>query len=105
MGTFSSTDLRVCPISQLESCLHLNIVDFIEKLAESPLHKACNMKNSTKELITCHPDSPLQEVLDKVINNRVHRIWVVDEQGMLAGLISLTDIIHAIRTWMLSEPA
>ncbi|XP_075512610.1 SNF1-related protein kinase regulatory subunit gamma-like PV42a [Primulina tabacum] len=106
VGTFSSTDLRVCPISQLESSLHLNIVDFIQKLAESPLHKACNMKNSTKELITCNPESPLQEVLDKVINNHVHRVWVVDEQqDTLAGLISLTDIIHTIRTWMLSEPA
>ncbi|XP_073274743.1 SNF1-related protein kinase regulatory subunit gamma-like PV42a [Primulina huaijiensis] len=105
VGTFSSSDLRVCPLSQLESCLHLNIVDFIEKLSETPLHKACNMKNSTKELITCQPESPLQEVLDKVINNRVHRVWVVDEHGMLAGIISLTDIIHAIRDWMLSEPA
>ncbi|KZV45422.1 Cystathionine beta-synthase (CBS) protein [Dorcoceras hygrometricum] len=105
VGTFSSSDLRVCPISQLESFLHLKTVDFIDKLSQTPLHNACNMRNSTKELITCRPESPLQEVLDKVIDNRVHRVWVVDERGLLAGLVSLTDIIHAIRAWMLSEPA
>ncbi|XP_073041806.1 SNF1-related protein kinase regulatory subunit gamma-like PV42b [Primulina eburnea] len=65
VGTFSLSDLRVCPVSQLKSCLHLNIVYFIEKLSETPLHKACNMKNSTKELISCHPE------LNKCANKQV----------------------------------
>ncbi|KAK4481878.1 hypothetical protein RD792_012789 [Penstemon davidsonii] len=98
VGTFSATDLRGCPIPQLQSCLHLSVVDFIEKMSGTPL-------TSTRGLITCRPESTLGEVVDKVVNNHVHRVWVVDGSGLLAGVISLTDVIRVIRGWMLSEPA
>lgn len=103
VGTFSATDLRDCPMSLLRSCLQLDVVDFINKLSGIPLHEASGLRNSTKELITCHSESLLGEVVDKVVNNHVHRAWVVDELGLLAGLVSLTDIIRVIRVWMLSE--
>ncbi|KAI3455309.1 hypothetical protein Pfo_011972 [Paulownia fortunei] len=105
VGTFSATDLRGCPIPLLRTCLQLNIVDFINRLSGIPLHEASGLRNSTKELIICHPESLLREVVDKVVNNHVHRVWVVDELGLLAGLISLTDIIRVTRVWMLSEAA
>ncbi|PIN22039.1 5'-AMP-activated protein kinase, gamma subunit [Handroanthus impetiginosus] len=104
VGTFSATDLRGCPISLLRSCLQQNVVDFINRLSEIPLHEASGLRNSTEELITCRPESLLGEVVEKVVNNHVHRVWIVDESGLLAGLISLTDIIRApTRVWMLSE--
>ncbi|KAK6128002.1 hypothetical protein DH2020_038263 [Rehmannia glutinosa] len=105
VGTFSATDLRGCPISQLQSCLHMNIVDFLEKLLDTPQQEACGLRTSTREHITCQPESLLREVVDKAINSHVHRVWVVDGRGLLAGLVSLTDIIRVIRVWMLSEPA
>ncbi|KAG8379819.1 hypothetical protein BUALT_Bualt07G0129100 [Buddleja alternifolia] len=105
VGTFSATDLRGCPIQLLQSCLQSNIMDFIKKLSESAMHEASGLRNSTKELITCRPDSTLGEVVEKAVNNHVHRAWVVDGLGLLEGLISLTDIIRVTRVWMLSEPA
>ncbi|KAI3463416.1 hypothetical protein Pfo_020079 [Paulownia fortunei] len=104
VGTFSATDLRGCPISQLQSCLQLNVVDFIEKCEGTPLHQASCLRTSTKDLITCQPESLLCKVVDKAINNHVHRVWVLDERGSLGGLVSLTDIIRVTRVWMLSEP-
>ncbi|KAL3633056.1 hypothetical protein CASFOL_026040 [Castilleja foliolosa] len=103
VATFSTTDLRGCPMPMLQSCLHLNVMDFINRLSAIPFHEAAGLRNSTKELVTCRPESLLGEVLDKVINNHVHRAWVVDELGLLVGLISLTDIIRVIRVWLLSE--
>ncbi|KAL8464683.1 hypothetical protein ACS0TY_034260 [Phlomoides rotata] len=102
VGTFSATDLRGCPLSLLRSCLQLGVVDFINKLSEIPLHDHSGFRNSTKELITCCAESRLGEVVDKVVNHHVHRAWVVDESGMLSGLISLTDIIRVIRVPMLA---
>ncbi|KAL8042995.1 hypothetical protein ABFX02_09G089100 [Erythranthe guttata] len=105
VGTFSATDLRGCPMPLLKSCLQMNVMDFINRLSDIPLHEASGLRNSTKELITCGPGSLLGEAVDKVVRNHVHRVWVVDELGLLAGLISLTDIIRATRAWMISEPA
>ncbi|KAK6124673.1 hypothetical protein DH2020_041577 [Rehmannia glutinosa] len=103
VGTFSATDLRGCPIPLLQRCLQMNVVDFINRLSGIPLHEASGLRNSTKELISCRPESLLGEVVDKVVNNHVHRVWVVDESGLLVGLISLTDIIRVTRVWLLSE--
>ncbi|XP_022850133.1 SNF1-related protein kinase regulatory subunit gamma-like PV42a [Olea europaea var. sylvestris] len=104
VGTFSATDLRGFPLSQLKSCMHLSVVEFIEKCSVTPLHEVSGLRTSTKDLITCYPESTLREMVDKAINNHVHRVWVVDEQGLL-GLVSLTDMTRVIRSWMLSEPA
>ncbi|KAK6153747.1 hypothetical protein DH2020_013386 [Rehmannia glutinosa] len=107
VGTFSATDLRGCPISQLQSCLHMNIVDFLEKLLDTPQQEACGLRTSTREHITCQPESLLREVVDKAINSHVHRVWVVDGRGLLAGLVSLTDIIRVIRVrgWLMTSQA
>ncbi|PIN16293.1 5'-AMP-activated protein kinase, gamma subunit [Handroanthus impetiginosus] len=83
VGTFSATDLRGC----------------------TPMHEATCLRTSTRELIICRPESLLGEVVDKVINNHVHRVWVVDEKGLLVGVASLTDLIRVIRAWMLLGPA
>ncbi|XP_057772829.1 SNF1-related protein kinase regulatory subunit gamma-like PV42a [Salvia miltiorrhiza] len=103
VGTFSATDLRGCPISVLQSCLQVSVMEFIKRLSEIPLHESSGLRNSTDELVTCRAESSLGEVVEKVVNNHVHRAWVVDESGMLTGVISLTDIIKVIRVWMLSD--
>lgn len=103
VGTFSATDLRGCPISVLQSCLQGSVMEFINKLSEIPQHESSGLRNSTDELITCRPESRLGEVMDKLVSNHVHRAWVVDESGMLTGVVSLTDIIKVIRVWLLSD--
>lgn len=44
-------------------------------------------------LITCAPDSSLSEVLDKLVHNRLHRVYVCDEGLAPCGVITLTDIL------------
>ncbi|KAL6573575.1 hypothetical protein OROHE_002034 [Orobanche hederae] len=43
-------------------------------------------------------ESKVAWVVDKVVVNHVHRVWVVDCDGLLQGLVSLTDIIRVIKS-------
>ncbi|KAA8541924.1 hypothetical protein F0562_023076 [Nyssa sinensis] len=103
VGTLSATDLRGCPISQLQSWLQTDVLEFIGKLWASPLHATSDFGRSSRELVVCCAKSSLAEVIDKAITKHVHRVWVVDQLGLLVGLISLTDMIRAIRAHMLLE--
>ncbi|GAA0163851.1 kinase modulator [Lithospermum erythrorhizon] len=104
-GTFSATDLRGCPIGQLQSWLSLGVLEFIEKLSATAFHETSGLRNSYREAVTCHEESPLGEVVEKAVSNHVHRIWVVDQQqaGLLVGVVSLTDMIRVIRGCLVSD--
>lgn len=98
IGTFSATDLRGCPVSQLQSFLPASVMEYTTSL----LSVSANMAGSSpRELVTCHNESRLGEVVDKLVANHVHRVWVVDRNGLLDGLVSLTDIIRLIRSSLL----
>ncbi|XP_059643469.1 SNF1-related protein kinase regulatory subunit gamma-like PV42a isoform X4 [Cornus florida] len=104
VGTFSSTDLRECRFPQLQSGLPQSVLEFTEKLSANPLCSGSDQQgNSPKELVTCFTGSWLGEVIDKAVSKHVHRVWVVDEQGLLVGIVSLTDMIRMIRVSIISE--
>lgn len=103
IGTFSATDLRGCPVTQLQSWLPLSVMDFTEKVTTSPLHGSTNSRSPWRELVTCFAESCLGEAIDKAVAKHVHRVWVVDRQGSLVGLVSLTDMIRAVRISLLSD--
>jgi CBS-domain-containing membrane protein len=108
IGTFSATDLRGCYINTLKSWLGISALAFTEQIATSPLYTASETQNdisssSRRELVTCYAESTLSEVIDKAVAKHVHRIWVVDQEGLLVGVVSLTDVIRVIRQSMLSD--
>lgn len=106
IGTFSATDLRGCYLATLKSWLGISALAFTEEIATSPLFTASDTQNtgtSKRELVTCHAESPLSEVIDKAVTNHVHRVWVVDQEGLLMGVVSLTDVIRVMRQSMLSQ--
>jgi len=45
-------------------------------------------------LITCAPDTTLAEILDKIVHNRLHRVYVCDEEMVPCGVLTLTDILR-----------
>lgn len=100
IGTFSATDLKGSLLATLQSWLPLSALDFTEYVSKGPLYAS---SDSPRQLVTCLPESSLSEVIDKAVTKHVHRVWVVDQQGLLVGLVSLTDIIRVIRLSLQSE--
>lgn len=47
-------------------------------------------------VVTVKGETPFGIVLLKLIAMRVHRLWVVDEEDKPIGVITLTDIMHAL---------
>ena len=47
--------------------------------------------------ITCRPYAPLSEAMTVAVINKIHRVWVTEEDGRLVGVVAMTDIIRACR--------
>ncbi|KAF7078249.1 hypothetical protein CFC21_082719 [Triticum aestivum] len=60
-----------------------------------------------REMVTCSFESTLGEVIEKAAASHVHRLWVVDdegeEEGMLRGVVSLTDVLRVVREAAIGE--
>jgi CBS domain-containing protein len=46
-------------------------------------------------VISCRPDTPVQEVARTMDSEDISALVVVDEEGALVGLISRTDLVNA----------
>ncbi|KAJ7962847.1 SNF1-related protein kinase regulatory subunit gamma-like PV42a [Quillaja saponaria] len=101
IGTFSATDLRGCHLATLQSWLSISALEYTEKMSTSPLFTGNTI--SERELVTCFGETSLYEVIDKAVTKRVHRVWVVDKQGLLFGVVSLTDVIRVLRQSMIFD--
>jgi len=82
MGTLSESDLRGLMMSTLNR-LELPVIDFltIQNMGHLP------------EVETVRADMSLRNLLEMVSKKRLHRVFVVDDEGHLAGIVTLTDII------------
>lgn len=50
----------------------------------------------TEEVVVCHPDDELARAAELMVRHGVKRLPVISEQGVLAGIISRSDIMRAI---------
>lgn len=100
-GNFSASDLKGCHLATLRSWLPLNALEFVEKIPRSPLFTVAT-STPGRELVTCHVTSTMGQVIRMVTMKRVHRVWVVDQNDGLQGLVSLTDIIAAVRSALIT---
>ncbi len=48
---------------------------------------------ATQKIFTCQPTDEIHEALDAIAYNRVRRLPVVDEHGVLQGMLSMDDIV------------
>lgn len=103
IGTFSATDLRGCHLATLHTWLPLSAMKFAETISCSPVNAASNATTPARVTVSCEAEAPLCEVIDMVVTKHVHRVWVVDSQDSLVGLVSLTDIIRVVRASLLSH--
>ncbi|MEO6394088.1 MAG: CBS domain-containing protein [Pyrinomonadaceae bacterium] len=46
------------------------------------------------DVVTCRTDDRLEDVLDKMGENQVHRLPVIDADGVMVGMVSLSDLFR-----------
>jgi CBS-domain-containing membrane protein len=51
----------------------------------------------TPVIISVLPDTPVVEVVAKLVAMKLHRLFVVDEAGVLVGVISTFDVLRMLR--------
>jgi CBS domain-containing protein len=80
VGNLSASDLRGMDQNTFPQLL-MPVMEFVKQVKR---HRG---------LITCKKDSTLESVLSKLANNKVHRLWMVDDQNCPIGVVTLTDIM------------
>jgi CBS-domain-containing membrane protein len=72
--------------------LNQKVKDFLMKIKKDREEK----KKRPKDLVVGKLDEPLEQIIAKLHGNRVHRLFVVNEQSKPVGVISLKDILLQI---------
>ncbi|KAL5213520.1 hypothetical protein ABZP36_024367 [Zizania latifolia] len=113
--TFSATDLRDCPAAQQQQWLGISVTEFKKKVSayragngsaaysNTPTAATGEGQQRQRQMVTCSPDSTLGEAIEKAAAHHVHRLWVVNEEGLLAGVVSLTDVLRVVREAAIGE--
>ena len=52
---------------------------------------------STSRLATCSPDDNLDDAMERMANEQVRRIPIVDDRGSLVGIVAQADIVRKAR--------
>ncbi|KAI5071996.1 hypothetical protein GOP47_0012102 [Adiantum capillus-veneris] len=130
-GSFLANDLRGCSVESFQEWAREGVLRFLRwanvtrkfgvggaVLGTNQLHAqaACNMVDSSCTtsaadipFLTCYPSSTLEYVTRSALEQRVHRVWVVDrheqQQGqLLVGFISFSDILRTVRQQVEAAP-
>lgn len=62
----------------------------------SYLKEHCENSPMVSGLVTCTSDHTVKELIQKLDSEKIHRIYVVDNDGNLEGVITLRDIISRL---------
>lgn len=81
IGTFSASNLRGLNANMLVSSLWLPAKQFL----------------SLGPQFSCGPKDTLKAVTDCMVQNKIHRLWVCDDNGKVLSVVTLTDVIKHCR--------
>jgi len=82
----SASEIRGLDHKNFDALL-LPITEFMHKMKLIP------SAFSLRPPLTCLPTTTLETAIFRLATYRVHRLWIVDEQGRPVGVLSLTDIM------------
>ena len=91
VGTLSVSDLRsISGRAEIEKLIeemrNMNVSDFLSRVKESSL-------NRVTDLVTCQEGKTLEAVMQRALESKVHRVWIVDGDQRPVGVMSYTDMI------------
>jgi CBS domain-containing protein len=85
MGTLSVSDFPPSNDNDLDMIKELTIEQFI-----------CRRHGNIRTPITALKNETFWVVLHRLIDSNIHRLWIVDQENHLYGLITLTDIYRVM---------
>jgi CBS domain-containing protein len=50
----------------------------------------------TPVVFSVRPDTPARQVIEEMLHLRVHRLFVIDEDGVLVGVVSMSDVMRRL---------
>jgi len=90
ISTLSATDMKGVGPGVIFKSLSKSVVEFKHEVNERE-------NKIPREAITCRKGDRLLSVMEKMLDNSIHRVWVVDDRGSVVGVVSLTDIFSQIK--------
>jgi CBS domain-containing protein len=94
VGVLSRTDILVHDRTKIE---HVPTAT-LEKKVPKGFHVENVDRTPVRDLMTpvvfsVTPETPVRKVIDEILSLKVHHLFVVDEGGVLVGVISAVDIL------------
>jgi CBS-domain-containing membrane protein len=77
-------------------CSILTVKDFLEATRGYLLNNAGEVKGDLpllSRVITCSKDEITRDVISKLDRHSIHRVYVVDEEENLEGVVTMRDLI------------
>lgn len=107
LGTFSASDLLGCTSEMFRAWASLPILSFFSKagiaqrlgMGAAVDAGSFECRGFQKPSVTCHLETPLAQVMSNALTNHVHRVWVVDNEGQLNGVVSFSDMIRVVHDY------
>ena len=81
-------------INLFDGILQIDRKEFVEGLNKMAAYKVSQLM--TKDVITACEDTPVEEIADLMINKKINRLPIVDDEGHLQGLVTRQDIIRSV---------
>jgi CBS domain-containing protein len=70
--------------------------DVVRKLVDGPDFLDAPVSTiMTSDVLTCKPDDSVQSLMTTMTNRRIRHLPVVDEDGELAGIVSIGDVVKS----------
>jgi len=91
VGTLSGSDLRGMSHDKIATVL-LPVMEFLKAQHQEGL----------KSPVTCSKSDTVVSVVKKMLDHKVHRVWLQNEAGEPTGVISLSDLALFVFTQTLS---
>jgi len=90
VGSLSSSDLKGSKEENLFTDLNLSVADFLaSRIGEFK-------RDDISLLVSCTMDDTIQDIVQRMVSRHIHRIFIVDNNNKLIGVLSLCDIIQIL---------
>lgn len=95
----ADTDVHALIVAEGEGTQPLGVISHTDAIAHygKDLTQVCASEVMTPYVVTISEDAGVDEAAGKMLESRVHRLLVVDQEGTPVGILSTTDVIRDMR--------